>query len=246
MIAVLLSLLLPAVTKARAAANATVCASNLRQLGTAWAVYVTENHGRLPDWVFSTPVTPEVSWLGYWTGIAEKYHVQPATLLCPSASEPWGLASNRGLGNAASAWTGRLGTLATGLKLNATRYRDGSYGYNRYLMAGGLFAANPLADKMTSVRNISSTPLLMDCAYSEVKPSNGSPAAQVSPPPDLRGQTLTMSSVDHWRFLLARHGRAINVCMVDGSVQRVPLEETYMMRWTAWWVGYRLNGLPMR
>src|SRR4051794_18284086 len=64
MIAVLLSLLLPAVTKARAAANATVCASNLRQLGTAWAVYVTENHGRLPDWVFSTPVTPEVSWLG--------------------------------------------------------------------------------------------------------------------------------------------------------------------------------------
>ena len=246
MIAVLLSLLLPAVTKARASANATVCSSNLRQLGTAWAMYVSENHGRLPDWVFSTPLTPDVSWEGYWPGIAEHYRVGPGTLLCPSASEAWGWAANKGMGNATSAWTGRLGSSGSGVKFNGTRYRDGSYGYNRYLMAGGGFAANPLADKITAIRTVSNVPLLMDCAYSDVKPPNGSPVAQVSSPPDLRGTALTMLSLDHWRFLLARHGRGINVCMVDGSVQRVALEDTYQMRWTAMWVPYRLTGLPLR
>jgi prepilin-type N-terminal cleavage/methylation domain-containing protein len=47
-IAVLVSVLLPVMGKARAAAQRTVCASNLRQLGVGLQNYVTESKGRLP------------------------------------------------------------------------------------------------------------------------------------------------------------------------------------------------------
>jgi prepilin-type processing-associated H-X9-DG protein len=52
------------------------------------------------------------------------------------------------------------------------------------------------------------------------------------------------SAPDHWRFLIARHGRAINVCFADGSARRIPLEEIYMLHWRGNWTPYRLE-LPM-
>ena len=43
-IALLISILLPALNKARMSANETVCASNLRQLGLATEIYINESH----------------------------------------------------------------------------------------------------------------------------------------------------------------------------------------------------------
>jgi prepilin-type processing-associated H-X9-DG protein/prepilin-type N-terminal cleavage/methylation domain-containing protein len=48
MIAVLIALLLPALTAARRAAMATVCASNLAEIGRAIHAYATANNGRIP------------------------------------------------------------------------------------------------------------------------------------------------------------------------------------------------------
>jgi prepilin-type N-terminal cleavage/methylation domain-containing protein/prepilin-type processing-associated H-X9-DG protein len=47
-IAVLSGLLLPAVSKVREAARASVCASNMRQIGLALSTYQTDNEGLLP------------------------------------------------------------------------------------------------------------------------------------------------------------------------------------------------------
>lgn len=46
-IAVLISLLLPALNRARQAARRVVCLSNLKQLTTAWVMYANENKGNL-------------------------------------------------------------------------------------------------------------------------------------------------------------------------------------------------------
>ncbi len=47
-IALLISVLLPALNKAKAAANSTKCLSNLKQIGQAMVNYVTDNRGCLP------------------------------------------------------------------------------------------------------------------------------------------------------------------------------------------------------
>ena len=47
-IAVLIATLLPALRKARQAAQTTACASNLRQIGTGLLMYINDNHRHLP------------------------------------------------------------------------------------------------------------------------------------------------------------------------------------------------------
>ena len=47
-IALLISILLPSLAQDRAGARATVCQSNIKQLGTGFIMYATENTGRLP------------------------------------------------------------------------------------------------------------------------------------------------------------------------------------------------------
>src|SRR6476619_6631103 len=87
LITILLSLLLPVVGKARAAARSTSCLSNVRQLGTAWLMYVAENKGHLPFYVVRTLKTPDVAWGGYWPGVVDARGVRGEALLCPGASE---------------------------------------------------------------------------------------------------------------------------------------------------------------
>src|SRR5437773_6472705 len=47
-IAILIGILLPALNKARAAANRAVCLSNIRQLGVGILMYCNDNHGWFP------------------------------------------------------------------------------------------------------------------------------------------------------------------------------------------------------
>jgi len=52
-IALLISVLLPALNKARTQANITKCLSNIRQLGIATNAYIADNKGKLPDAMFN-------------------------------------------------------------------------------------------------------------------------------------------------------------------------------------------------
>src|SRR5881396_2230208 len=54
-IAVLIGILLPALARARSASRTTVCLSNLRQMGTAWMMYLSDSKGRLPQSVWQPP-----------------------------------------------------------------------------------------------------------------------------------------------------------------------------------------------
>ncbi len=49
-IALLLSILLPTLTRAKQSATTVVCSSNLRQIGQALNLYANDNAGRLPQW----------------------------------------------------------------------------------------------------------------------------------------------------------------------------------------------------
>jgi prepilin-type N-terminal cleavage/methylation domain-containing protein len=83
-IALLISVLLPALNKARAASRTTACLSNLRQMGAAFNIYLSENKDHLPHYIWRTnPKNPEISWDGYWIGILARAKAQTGSLLCP-------------------------------------------------------------------------------------------------------------------------------------------------------------------
>ena len=244
LIAVLISLLLPVLGRARAAAQATACLSNLRQMTTAWTIYLTENRGRLPEYVFYTPMQPDVAYRSYWLGILDGYRVRGDALLCPAANEPIPYSQPlKGAGNVAHAWSGKLMS-ASVAKLTPKIYREGSYGYNQRLTAGGGYGADERATGIAAVKPLSEVPVFFDSTFLDARPDNGHPAAPVQPPPDLRGDNYPPGVPDHWRFLIARHGRAINVAMADGSATRVPLEDVYLLRWSGRWQKYTLSLPP--
>jgi len=66
-IALLISILLPSLNRARAAASAVQCASNLRQLGLAFTMYANANHGSLP------PVGYHPDYVDVWADLVNVY-----------------------------------------------------------------------------------------------------------------------------------------------------------------------------
>jgi prepilin-type N-terminal cleavage/methylation domain-containing protein/prepilin-type processing-associated H-X9-DG protein len=240
LIALLVSLFLPVLGRMRSAAAAATCLSNLRQMGTGWMMYTAENGGKLMYYVSYNPATPDLAWTGAWPGVLDKQAVRGHTLLCPSAFEPTLSDVNRGYGTATHAWTGRYSQNGTAVRLNATTYRDGSYGFNIYLTSGGGFGPAGGAVSLAAVNNPSNVPAFMDCAFVDVSPLNGLPTQPVPPPPNLHGEGIAPGQPDHWNFLLARHSRGINVYMADGSARWVRLDDLYLLTWKKDWVPYRL------
>ena len=78
LIAVLAALLIPTLSRAKESGRRTACASNLRQLGVALAIYAGENEGYFPP-VTTTNRWPAQLYRGY-----ESFEV----LLCPSDPVP--------------------------------------------------------------------------------------------------------------------------------------------------------------
>jgi len=242
LIAMLVALLLPVLGKARAAANRAACLSNVRQMGTAWTMYTAENRGRLLDYIWLTPLTPDIAWRGYWLGVLDANKVRGDALLCPAANEPVPFTGpNKGFGNVLYAWNGKLMSNGSAARFSSSLYRTSSYGYNRYLTAGGGFGLDGQATKITSVKPLSQVPVFLDAVSVDFAPMNWEGGLPVQPPPDLRGANLPITAPEHWRFLIARHGRGINGFFADGSARWVPLEETYMLKWKAGWEPYLLQ-----
>jgi prepilin-type N-terminal cleavage/methylation domain-containing protein/prepilin-type processing-associated H-X9-DG protein len=245
LLSVMISLLFPVISKAQARARSVSCLSNLRQMAAAWTMYLAENKGRLPDYVQSTPTTPDIAWRGYWLGILDDYKVRGDSLLCPAADDPIPYNQiNKGFGTAAYAWTGKFMTPGTVARLNSTVYRDSSYGYNRYLTAAGGMGADGLATRINVAKQLSDVPVMCDSVFLDFAPKINTASSPVTIPPNLKGSNFPLGAPDHWRFLIARHGRGVNVAMADGSARWVPLEEIYMLSWKTVWNKCLLS-LPM-
>lgn len=90
-IALLISMLLPALNKARQVANVTKCLSNLRSIGQGLMIYVNQNNGKMPMfgermWYYAQDPNLEVGQRGYnMMGLIKNAAGMPAqTFLCPA------------------------------------------------------------------------------------------------------------------------------------------------------------------
>ena len=93
-IAILASLLLPALTRAKQKAQRTTCLSNLKQIGVAFTLYLNDNEGRFPDrrdlksslgyrpWTSWPPSDPRGGWAAM---VLKEVGATDALWSCPTA-----------------------------------------------------------------------------------------------------------------------------------------------------------------
>jgi prepilin-type processing-associated H-X9-DG protein/prepilin-type N-terminal cleavage/methylation domain-containing protein len=226
-IALLISILMPALSKARRQATSVQCMSNVRQLVQAYVMYINQNKGR--GFIYRSGLDD------YWIEQLRPHHSNVDKVrFCPSAQER---DPSTGWGSATEYWV-RLGEGSYGL--NGWVYRlvgashpegignDGGVGYSR----GTLTAEQAFHRYVkTGAKDSALVPVFADCIW-----PNGWPRDTDTPPSDLTtGARRNRGSQpnEHMmaRFTIARHDKSINAGFLDGHVENVPLTRLKLLKW---------------
>jgi len=236
-IALLMSILMPALGKAKKTAQAAVCLSNLHQWGLAFKQYFYENDGRANMGLgWHIPLVP------YFLNIEEDElvpeRVYSGLLICPSAKKTQ-LPIVQGddqYGKKFYAWVEWPGELdeKVGFK--------GSYGVNQFVVTD-LDDRNDDEGGRTwdeiwhtaNVREAAYVPLLLDAARTGLTPN-----VQDAPPPydgAIYDSPSGASDIDEIKsFCLNRHNERVNCVFLDFSVRPVGLKELWELRWHRNWI----------
>ena len=259
-IAVLISILLPSLNKARRAARAVQCASNIRQLVMAEIQYFTNNKYHFsPYYNGSGGTLFQIEWMQQINRPLEMNKLR----LCPEASTPnpeyigqWNKANNTPNmpGGAFCNW-GPGGQALTYYENTADLTKktglEGSYGYNGYCLrehpsgnngtlAGASQAGNLKYLWVPPFKKTAEIPIIFDAVWPTAWPKDPVQAAAIGRAGEgvpgnlyLPGNGANgMDIGNNWkRVVMARHGMAINVGFLDGHVTKVELPELWNLAW---------------
>ena len=215
-IAVLMSILLPGLNKAKEQAKCIMCLSYLHQWGMAVVMYAQDNKDAFI--VGSTGETGGWAWMEK----LRPYYKDDKILLCPMAAKV--LRDDDYIaGDAFHCWN--PGTVADPL--------FGSYGINGWMskpepgqsQVFGRPAANNWGT--VNVRQAASVPVMLDCGIWDSWP------LRTDEPPDVEDLAVIHGVLNNEirRFCLPRHNGAVNGLFLDSSVKRVGLRRLWDLYW---------------
>ena len=231
-IALLLAILMPALSRVKKQARSVTCMALLRQWGTIWSMYCDDNDGRFP-------IAGDLGWKrGTWViAFRDSYRTKSEILLCPSAAKrrPTG-------GSGVHAWGDSTHTYIQGSGGYGNLQEEASYGGNNWLYYAegtGNIQGRPIPWnwKTKDVSNLNNIPVFADAMWRGGGPcyrtsDNGAlnPNFQRIRPPDHDGQWLGYG-YEMMHFTLKRHQTGINVLFMDWSVRAVGLKELWTLKW---------------
>jgi len=244
-IAILASMLLPALSAAKLRAYEISCVNNLKQVSLASKMYVDD----LKVWVGPLDPHPNAS-QGDWMGAMLAYYSGATNVLfCPSAPDKGNPSNANSTGKADEAWHWALST-------PTSPPYAASYGINKWLNslpAVSLFNGvnNPgwIYTKESSVTFPTTTPSFMDSVWINLDPLENDPPAR-----NLYDPAGTSNPEGMTRVCIARHGGrpassaprnvpagsilpgTINMGFVDGHVEQVKLQNLWTYNWHFNWV----------
>ena len=269
-IALLISLLLPALAAARQQATSVVCLSNLRSLGEAYQEYFVENRGMLE-------VTNEGDWPELlWPYINAVHALKPVpaqevagfsytpmgwyspSYLCPAATTLLSDYTNQGGSN------GTYGYVGDSFHASASELIDTTTnqwtGFITSYMQNDWIGCQPPANSSTwiggsnmwghvaTAENSSEIPLIGDGVWFGVYPFwagkwvTDPPRGSPSPGDGPVQRMYPMMN----RCLVSRHpGGVVNWAFVDGSARSVKFEELWGLKWNTAYVPAFRPTLPI-
>ncbi len=220
-IALLLSVLLPSLRKAKQQAQTVICKSNLHQWNMVFKMYTDDHNDKFHSgWGGSAALSQ------WWMDSARQYYGDVDKIrCCPTATRPqWNLDGSRGPGY------DRRPFMAWGIDDGGFLRRGdyGSYGINGWILnrtaaaAGGGSAA--LYWRKSTVEGASQIPLLTDAQWIDAwpQPDHGPPGSE-----DLPWRPPSHFS----RICQNRHNERQNVLYLDGSVETVGLKQLWTLKW---------------
>ncbi|MHC4756533.1 MAG: type II secretion system protein [Planctomycetota bacterium] len=211
-IALLMAILMPTLSRAKELAAEVACMSNLKQWGVAYSMFTSDHNGRFPHQGFITDES-------YWPNLD--------LLFCPLATKEY----DEGGRNPFAAWRGEG---------NVEARITGSLGVNNWCgdntgqpLGGYKDALWITADHKGSER----IPLFFDCAYIFVCPLySDKPPAYDGENLISRAIGGWGHSPDSLKdACIDRHNGYINMLFVDYSVRKAGLKELWNLRWHKRW-----------
>ncbi len=227
-IALLLAILLPALSRVRKQAKRVVCTSQLRQQTLALTYYSENYEGKImgvggpgnPYWFHL--IAPFLGDKQYEKDPQAAFEGVMQVIICPSVTERAdGQSLQRGTAIRSWAfWWGNVGE----------SYAEGSYTINSWLQPTGYYQVETSSasyhnyyQRLSDARP--DVPIFGDGMWVDAWPRS------TDPPPtnSFDGDNGSVASMH--RFCIARHGRAINLSFVDTHVAVVDLEDLWAQYW---------------
>jgi len=214
-IALLMAILMPALRSAKKQARTVICKSNLTQWGKIFYLYAYDNDNKFMVWKQSnTPGggTWLVPLMPYYETGGQKVRLCPVATKTEEEGETI---------PARMAWDCEIGG----------KIQKNSYGINNWCYdlrpdvttIWGLAEADRRAWRHIDPKNTARIPMFLECWR-----WGGGPTTRSDPaPPDEEVRHNT----GFGRYCMNRHAYTINVCMMDGSAQRVKLKGLWDLKW---------------
>jgi prepilin-type N-terminal cleavage/methylation domain-containing protein len=219
-IALLMGILMPALSRVRKQARAVACRAMLKQWGPIWYMYCNDNNGCFPHG------NDNVGWTrGEWVlALRRAYETRSEILRCPVATRRLTTGAEHG---------GPFNTYVMGSGGAGNLQEEASYGQNNWLF-------NP----PPSVSNIQGRPSEWHWRSMNVKGSNKIPvfadtmwrgggpyvSGPKGDPPQYNGEWVGVDA-EMRHFCIDRHNGFINHLFLDWSVRAVGVKELWTLKW---------------
>jgi len=232
-IAVLMGILMPALSAVRAQGKSSVCKANLRSWGIIWRMYSDEHDGKFMQ-------GNRVGWArGDWVLSLRKYWAdKDSILLCPSAKKRLVLG-----GGGPVAYGDETHSYIQG-NFGGVPGEECSYGYNLWLFTlprnVNVLQGRPrdLHYDSSYSGQMQNVPLFLDSMWRGGGPWYGDDSGRSSnpsyagiiPPPLRNGQWISYNN-EMMHFAIDRHQRGVNAVMMGGSVRHVGVKALWSLKW---------------